>query len=51
VERALKALPGVVAAQASYPDKLAAVEYDSRKVGLDDMVKALLQAGFAASRP
>jgi copper chaperone CopZ len=51
VERALKALPGIVAARASYPDKLAAVEYDSREVGLHDMVKALLQAGFAANQP
>ena len=49
VRRALEGLKGVKKAEVSFSEKRATVTYDPGKVGVDDMVQAVGQAGFRAT--
>ena len=46
IEKALRNLPGVVAAQVNFGSEVAEVEYDSSYVKLDDLEKAVRDAGY-----
>ena len=46
IEKALRNLPGVVAAQVNFGSEVAEVEYDSSHVKLDDLEKAVRDAGY-----
>ena len=48
-ERALKAVPGVLEANVSYPRRTAVVTYDSNKVKIPQLVAALESVGFKVS--
>ncbi len=49
VSRALKKVPGVIEAKASYPDKSATVTYDDAKTRIDELVKATAGAGYPSA--
>lgn len=51
VESKLKGLSGVLEARASAPDKRVTVRYDSRRVTLRQMVRAIGAAGYQARLP
>lgn len=48
VTSVLQALPGVAKAEVSLEKGEARVEYESGRVGLDDMKNAVVEAGFEA---
>ncbi len=49
VSRALKKVPGVIEAKASYEEKSAIVTYDDAKTGVDQLIKATAGAGFPSA--
>lgn len=49
VSQALKKVPGVIKARASYEDKSATVTYDDAKTGVDQLVKATTGAGYPSA--
>lgn len=49
VGRALKKVPGVIEAKASYPDKSATVTYDDAKTGVDQLIRATAGAGYPSA--
>ncbi|MEK6242979.1 MAG: mercury resistance system periplasmic binding protein MerP [Pseudomonadota bacterium] len=49
VSRALKKVPGVIEAKASYEEKSATVTYDDAKTGVDQLTKATAGAGFPSA--
>jgi copper chaperone CopZ len=49
VKKALEGLKGVEKADVSFAEKRATVTYDPAKVSVEDMVKAVSQAGFRAT--
>lgn len=46
VTKVLGALPGVASAEVSLERKHAAIDYEAGKVGIDDMKRAIVDAGF-----
>ena len=49
VSRALKKLPGVIEARASYEEKSATVTYDDARTGVDQLIKATAGAGYPSA--
>ena len=49
VSRALKKVPGVIEAKASYEEKSATVTYDDAKTGVDQIIKATTGAGYPSA--
>ena len=49
MRKALEGLEGVKKAEVSFSKKQAVVTYDPEKVSVDDMVRAVKQAGFRAT--
>ncbi len=50
VRLALKRLPGVVNAKVSYKEKKATISYQPEKVTVEQMIKAIKNSGYGASR-
>jgi len=49
VSRALKKVPGVIEARASYEEKSATVTYDDARTGVEHFIKAIAGAGFPSA--
>ena len=49
VKTALKSVPGVLDANASFERKTATVTYDDAKTGVDQLIKATTGAGFPSA--
>ncbi len=49
VSRALKKVPGVIEAKASYEQKSATVTYDDATTGVDQLIKATTGAGYPSA--
>jgi Cu+-exporting ATPase len=47
IEKALRNLPGVVAAQVNFASEVAEVEYDTSRAKLHDLEQAVTDAGYA----
>jgi len=49
VEKEVRGLPGVLAAEVNLEDKTLIVEYDSKKSSLDEVKQAVKAAGYSAN--
>jgi copper chaperone CopZ len=49
VDGVLEDLPGVKSASTSYAQQIANIEYDESRIGEDELVEAVLKAGYTAT--